>query len=89
MNEKKLNKETTFSQTVLTLDELVNYCGYKKNYIYQLIHKRKIPAHKPPKGKKLFFSKTEIDDWLLTRKLETVEEIKNNMINENYLTRKK
>ncbi len=79
---KKIKKEhTQLVEVVLTLTELADYCGYSKNYIYQLIHKRKIPAHKPPCGKKLFFSKTEIDDWLLSRKIETVEEIKSNMQN--------
>jgi len=74
---KNLKIEAATSQTVLTLDELVSYSGYKKNYIYQLIHKRQIPAHKPPKGRKLFFQKAEIDNWLLSRKLSTVEEIQN------------
>lgn len=76
MNKKQF---TTTVEIVLTLEELVKYTGYKKSYIYQLIHKRLIPAHKPPNGKKLFFAKNEIDEWLLCRKLETVTELKNNL----------
>lgn len=90
MIDKKIKKEEKFpSQTVLTLEELAAYSGYSKNYIYQLIYKRKIPAHKPPNGKKLFFSKAEIDNWLLSRKLETVEEIKSKIVAEKYISIKK
>ncbi|MEO8770863.1 MAG: helix-turn-helix domain-containing protein [Ferruginibacter sp.] len=78
-----MSKTTQIPQTVFTLDELVSYCGYKKNYIYQLIHKRKIPAHKPPLGRKLFFLKAEIDNWLLARKLETIEEIQKAITTKN------
>lgn len=64
------------SKDVMTLQEVASYSGYSKNYIYQLVHKRLIPAHKPPNGKKLFFSKTEIEEWLLSRKLQTVSELR-------------
>lgn len=72
----KQKKEAQCVQTIITLDALVHYTGYKKSYIYQLIHKRKIPVNKPPGGKKVFFVKEDIDRWLLSRKLLTVEEIK-------------
>ena len=39
--------------------------GYKKATIYKLIHERKIPFHKPAHGgRKVFFKKVEIDQWL-------------------------
>lgn len=76
LNETKLIMNT---KDVFTLEELALYTNYKKSYIYQLVHRRAIPAHKPPNGKKLFFSKIEIDEWLLSRKLETVAELKFNL----------
>ncbi|MBS1779711.1 MAG: excisionase family DNA-binding protein [Bacteroidetes bacterium] len=71
------NKTAQQNLVVLTVDELVAYTGYKKSYIYKLAHLRKIPHYKPPLGRKLFFSKPEIDAWLLAVKLPTVSEIIN------------
>ena len=53
-----MNKE------ILNVDELAEYTGYSKNYIYQLVFKREIP-HSKPKGR-LFFAKEKIDKWLLS-----------------------
>ncbi len=61
---------------VLTLEQFSAYSGYKKSYIYQLIYHRKIPVHKPLYGRKVFFLKKEIDDWLLARRLATIDELK-------------
>jgi len=72
-----VNKTVHQNFTVLTVDELVEYTGYKKSYIYKLAHLRKIPHYKPPWGRKLFFSKPEIDAWLLAIKQPTITEILN------------
>ncbi|OSZ79047.1 hypothetical protein CAP35_12595 [Chitinophagaceae bacterium IBVUCB1] len=74
---EKVGSEVT-NTIVLTVDEVVAYTGYKKSYIYKLVYERKIPAHKPQFGRKLFFNKEEIDAWLLSTKLLTVNEILNN-----------
>ncbi len=52
---------------VMTLDELSNYSGYKKSYIYQLTSKNKIPYSRPSGGA-IFFDKEDIDNWLLKNK---------------------
>lgn len=72
LSDVPLNKSTI----VLTVNEIVLYTGYKKSYIYKLAHQRKIPHYKPATGRKLFFSKSEIDDWLLAIKQPTEHEIK-------------
>ena len=58
-----------------TMDDLVEYSGYKKSYLYKLVYLRQIPAHKRKHGRKLFFVKSEIDNWLLARTLLTIDEI--------------
>jgi len=73
---EKVESEGT-KTIVLTVDEIVAYTGYKKSYIYKLVYERKIPAHKPMFGRKLFFNKEEIDAWLLSTRLLTVNEIFN------------
>ncbi|EHO12345.1 helix-turn-helix transcriptional regulator [Myroides odoratimimus] len=52
---------------ILSVEELEKYTGFKKSYIYHLVHFSKIPYSKP-NGKYLFFQKSEIDQWLLKNK---------------------
>ncbi|MBM7074387.1 helix-turn-helix domain-containing protein [Shewanella sp. 202IG2-18] len=51
------------------MDECSDYTGLTKNYIYKLTHLKLIP-HFKPNGKKLFFKRQDIDDWLLSNKVE-------------------
>lgn len=60
----------------LNLDELVEYLPDKpsKATIYTLTAGFKIPFHK--RGKRLYFSKNEIDAWLAEAKVRTIVERK-------------
>lgn len=58
-------------KTVLTLEECAEYTGLAKSYLYKLTHSRQIPYFKP-NGKKIFFKREEVDSWLLSNKVETV-----------------
>ena len=59
----------------LDLTELCNYLPDKpvKPTVYGWVHHSLIPCHK--KGKKLFFLKSEIDNWLKQGRKKTVNEI--------------
>ncbi|WP_025124841.1 helix-turn-helix transcriptional regulator [Myroides odoratimimus] len=52
---------------ILSVEELEKYTGFKKSYIYHLVHYSKIPYSKP-NGKYLFFQKSEINEWLMKNK---------------------
>lgn len=52
---------------ILFVEELEKYTGFKKSYIYHLVHYSKIPYSKP-NGNYLFFQKSEINEWLLKNK---------------------
>lgn len=52
------------SKTVLTPDEVSLMYGLSKDYLYHLTSERVIPFHKP-NGKKIFFDKEEVENWLL------------------------
>ena len=60
-------------KNVLTPDEVSLMYGISKNYLYHLTSERIIPFHKP-NGKKIFFHKDEIEEWLLKNPQETIEE---------------
>lgn len=59
---------------VLNVEELAEYTGFKKSYIYKLVHGNVIPFSKP-NGKVLFFDRKKIDEWLLTNSHKSNEEI--------------
>lgn len=50
-------------KTVLTFDEVAQYTGLSKSYLYKLTSTAKIPCYKP-QGKHIYFNKVEIDLWL-------------------------
>lgn len=50
---------------VLTINEAVELTGYKKSYIYRLTSDGIIP-HSKPNGRKVFFDREKLEDWLLS-----------------------
>ncbi len=67
---------------VLDIDELALYVGLSKTYIYKLTHSNKIPFYKPG-GKKIYFKRSEVDNWLLSNRVSTDEELEHGV--DNYL----
>ena len=46
----------------LSVDEIANYLGVKRDTVYKWITRRKMPAHKA--GRLWKFRKEEVDDWV-------------------------
>jgi excisionase family DNA binding protein len=61
-------------KTVLNFDDVSDYTGLSKSYLYKLTSSRGIPCYKPH-GKNIFFNKQEIDNWLLQNRKATTSEI--------------
>ena len=77
--DQRLNKieDLLLSQkTVLNFDEVAEYTGLSKSYLYKLTSTGGIPHYKPT-GKKIYFDKKEIDEWLLRNKKLSHDEIDN------------
>ncbi|REE08529.1 MULTISPECIES: helix-turn-helix transcriptional regulator [Winogradskyella] len=53
------------SKKVLNINDLVKYTGLSKSKIYKLSQLKLIPTGKNKHIRQLFFSKAEIDEWLL------------------------
>lgn len=62
-------------KAVLTFKEACLYTGLAKSWMYKLTHKGKIPHYKP-NGKRLYFKKTELENWMLRNKVLSEDEIK-------------
>lgn len=61
------------AKRVLTLDECAVFTGLSKSYLYTLTSTRKIPHYK--QGRILYFEREEVERWMLSRKVETSDEI--------------
>ena len=72
---------------VLNFDEVCDYTGISKSYLYKLTSQNKIPFSKP-NGKVIFFDKEELDKWLLLNKQKTVMEIEEDASNYMFQNRK-
>lgn len=60
---------------ILTIEEVSELTGYKRSTIYKLTCERKIPFHKPAHGgRRIFFKRTEINQWLESNHIETNEQ---------------
>ena len=66
-NQERLEKLLLAKKNVLNINELSEYTGYSKSYIYKLTSRNAIPYFKPS-GKAVFFDRMEIDVWLLKNK---------------------
>lgn len=74
----------------LSIDELVDLTGYKKNTLYRLVHDRKIPFRKPMHGgRKLVFLRSEIEEWLKGRKPQSADEFIDQMEEELFQKHKR
>ena len=51
------------NQKALTVDEAAQFLGFKKNYVYKLIHLKKIPFYKPLGGR-VYFKAEELEAFV-------------------------
>ena len=58
---------------VMTMKEVSEFTGFSMAQLYVLTRTRAIP-HSKPNGKTIFFDKSELNEWLLKNKSETVIE---------------
>lgn len=61
------------AKTVLNLEETSLFTGLSIGHLYRLTSGKQIPHFK--KNRKLYFKKSELEDWMLEQKILTEEEI--------------
>ena len=57
-----------------------------RSYLYKLTSQQLIPHYKP-RGKKIFFLKSELQQWLLSNPVKTIDEIE--QVSLNFVVNKK
>jgi excisionase family DNA binding protein len=58
---------------ILNVDEAANYLSVTKSHIYKQTSQNEIPHYK--RGKKIYFKRSELDEWLTKHRITTKEEI--------------
>lgn len=73
------------TKKVLTTEEAARYLGVSISYLYKLTMQRRIP-HSKPLGKKCYFDREELEQWLLNNKVATSGQIEKEA--QNYCLKK-
>ena len=66
-------------KNILTVDDLKDYTDFSQKQIYKLTSTRAIPHYKPS-GRKLFFKKNEIDEWITRGRIDSLDELNEKII---------
>lgn len=62
------------SKAVLDLDETVLFTGLSRGHLYRLTSEKRIPHFK--KCRKLYFKKSDLEEWMMSDKVLTEDEIR-------------
>ena len=65
--------EATSQTKPLTLKEAAKFLDLSRSHLYKLTSERKIP-HFKPNGKKIYFDKSKLVQWLMRKPKRTLEE---------------
>jgi excisionase family DNA binding protein len=79
-----IKEQNILRKEILTLEETALYLGQSKSSIYKMTSKHEIPFYSPG-GKKLYFKRVELDEWVFKNKIASIEEVESEV--EGYLNR--
>jgi excisionase family DNA binding protein len=78
--EMMLQQQTLLQKDVLNLTEAHAYLNISASHMYKLTSQKLIP-HFCPQGKKLYFRREELDQWLLRNRQDSTDEIETRAAN--------
>ncbi len=84
--EKLLIEQQTMQKEVLNFNETCHYLEVSQSHLYKLTSSGSIPHYKP-NGKKIYFQREELNQWLLKNRVDSQDEIETEAA--NYLMRNK
>lgn len=65
--------------TFLSTDQACEFLHVKRSYLYQLVHKRKIPHYKPL-GSKILFDEEELENFVRKNRVRTYDELESKAV---------
>ena len=72
--EQRIGEQNLLMKEVLNFNDACNYLDISASHLYKLTSQKSIP-HFCPQGKKLYFNRTELDEWLQRNRQTTTDEI--------------
>jgi excisionase family DNA binding protein len=69
---------------LLTIDEAAYFLGLSASRIYKMTSNKEID-HSKPGGKKIYFKRKDLEDWILSGRVASINDIDDDV--ENYLGR--
>lgn len=72
--EKLIESQNLVRKDVLNFNECCDYLELSQSHLYKLTSTGAIPHYKP-NGKKIYFRRAELDEWLLRNRTTTQDEI--------------
>jgi excisionase family DNA binding protein len=70
-------------EEILSLNEAAKFLCASKSFMYKMTSQKIIP-HYIPGGKRIYFKKSDLEDWLLKNRIPSSSEFKTNT--ESYLS---
>lgn len=77
----KLDEQNMLQKTVLNFNEACKFIDVSPSHLYKLTSARQVP-HFCPQGKKLYFKREELSQWLLRNRQSTTTEMSEIVDNE-------
>ncbi|MFL0070083.1 helix-turn-helix domain-containing protein [Tenacibaculum maritimum] len=78
--ETLINKQEVLLKQVLNLNEAAKYLDISKSHLYKLTSRKEIPFY-CPQGKRLYFKKDELDQWLTRNRSASLAELETRAAN--------
>ena len=72
--ETMLQEQNLLKKDVLNFNDACNYLDISASHLYKLTSQKSIP-HFCPQGKKLYFNRAELDEWLQRNRQTSTDEI--------------
>lgn len=72
--EKLITHQSLLKKEVINFREACHYLDISASHLYKLTSQKRIP-HFCPEGKRLFFNRLELDDWLQRNRQVSIAEI--------------
>lgn len=83
--EKHVLDRNIIVKNVLSFKEACKFLELSQSHLYKLTSTGAIPHYKP-NGKKIYFNRVELEDWLLSNRVDSEEEIEQQVA--DYLIKK-
>jgi excisionase family DNA binding protein len=76
-----LKQERNIANEMLDFKQAIKYLGISKSKLYKMTHLKELPCYKPG-GRKLYFKKSDLDAWQQRNRIPSIEEIKEETLDE-------